>query len=204
MRARWLALLASALLAACSLGPATKTAPATYDFGAQRNPPAEPKIRASVLVQGVAPAAWLDTPAVVYRLDYQDGARQEAYALTRWAAPPASLLAQRLRARLAAASEGGVVSLADNARADYALRVDLDDFSQVFDSLDASRAVVVAQASLIDTSRRTLVAQKSFRIERAAPPAKAQGAVRALATAGDELVEAIAEWTAASLAREKK
>ena len=194
----------AALLAGCSLGPATKGAPATYDFGAHHNHPSEPKIRASVLVQGVAAAAWLDTQAVLYRLNYQDGARQEAYALTRWAAPPASLLTQRLRSRLAAASEGGVVTLADNARADYALRVDLDDFSQAFDSLDASRGVVVAQASLVDTARRTLVAQKSFRIEKSAPSPNAQGGVRALSAAADELVEAVATWAAASLARDKK
>jgi cholesterol transport system auxiliary component len=200
----WALALATALLAACSLGPATKDVPATYDFGAQRNHPGEPKIRASLLVHGIAPAAWLDTPAVVYRLNYEDGARQQAYALTRWAAPPASLLAQRLRARLAAASESGVVSLADNARADYALRVELDDFSQVFDSLEASRAVVVARASLVDTVRRTVVAQKTFSIERAAPSANAQGGIRALTAAGDELIEAIAAWTAANLARDKK
>ena len=54
MKAGAVALLV-VLLGACSLGPTTKTAPATYDFGAQQNHPVEPKIRASVLVQGVAP-----------------------------------------------------------------------------------------------------------------------------------------------------
>jgi len=200
----WPLALLGALLGACSLGPSTKEVPATYDLGAPQNPRGEQRIRASLLVQGITPAAWLDTPAVVYRLNYQDAARQQAYALTRWAAPPASLLTQRLRARLAAASEGGIVSLADNARADYALRIDLDDFSQVFDSPDASRAVVLARASLVDSGRRTLVAQKSFSIERAAPSANAQGGVRALAAAGDELIEAVAAWTAASLAKDKK
>ncbi len=196
--------LVGVLLAACSLGPATKDVPATYDFGAPRNPPAGLKIRASLLVQSIAAPAWLDTSAVVYRLNYQDAARQQIYAQSRWAAPPASLLAQRLRARLAAASVGGVVTIADNARADYALRIELDDFSQVFDSLNVSRAVVAARASLVDTAKRTLVAQKSFSIERAAATANAEGGVRALAAAGDELIEAVAAWTAASLAQDKK
>lgn len=192
------------LLAACALGPATKDTPATYDLGAPRSYPGEQKIRASLLVPGIVAPAWLDTAAIVYRLNYHDAARQWGYANSRWAAAPGSLLAQRLRARLAAASEGGVVVSADGARADYALRIELDDFSQVFDSVNASRTVVVARASLVNIAKRTLVAQKSFTIERAAASANAEGAVRALAAAGDELIEAVTTWTAANLAQEKK
>ena len=117
---------------------------------------------------------------------------------------PAALLTQRLRGRLAAASDGGVIGIADGARADYTLRVELDDFSQVFDAVDASRAVVIARASIVNVARRTLQAQKSFTIERAAASANAEGGVRALAAAGDDLIEAIVTWTAASLAPEKK
>ncbi len=202
MRGPALALL-GVLLAACSLGP-SKDVPATYDFGPSRNHSGDTKIRGSLLVQGIAAPVWLETQAVVYRLNYQHAARQQVYAQSRWAAPPASLLAQRLRARLADSTAGGVISIADNARADYALRIDLDDFSQVFDSVNASRAVVVARASLVDTAKRTLLAQKSFTIERAAVSANAEGGVRALAAAADELIEAVAAWTAASLAQEKK
>lgn len=192
------------LLAACALGPATKDTPATYDLGAPRSYPDEQKIRASLMVPGIVAPAWLDTAAIVYRLNYQDGARQQAYANSRWAAAPASLLTQRLRARLAAASEGGIIVSADGARADYTLRIELDDFSQVFDSVNASRTVVVARASLVNIAKRTLVAQKSFTIERAAASANAEGAVRGLAAAGDELIEAVTAWAAASLARERK
>ena len=53
-------------------------------------------------------------------------------------------------------------------------------------------------------SKRALRAQKSFSIERAAPNANAEGGVRSLAAAGDELIEAVTAWTAASLARDKK
>jgi len=197
--------LGTLLLAACSLGPVQKDAPATYDLGAPRSEVVnQPRIRASLLVHAVAAPAWLDTTAIIYRLNYQDAARQQAYANSRWAAAPAALLTQRLRGRLAAASDGGVIVAGESARADYTLRVELEDFSQVFDAAEASRAVVMARASIVNVAKRTLLAQKSFSIARSAASANAEGGVRALAAAGDEMIEAVAVWAAASLAQEKK
>ena len=197
--------LLALLLAACSLGPTVKDVPAIYDLGSPRNYAAnQPRIGAGFLVPNVAAPGWLDTPGIVYRLNYQDAARQQTYAGSRWAGAPASLLTQRLRGRLAAASDGGVIGVADGARADYTLRVELEEFSQVFDTADSSRAVIVARASVVNVARRTLHAQKSFTVERMAASANAEGGVRALAAAGDELIEAIVAWIAASLAAEKK
>jgi cholesterol transport system auxiliary component len=199
-----LMLLGALLLTACSLGPAQKDAPAVYDLGAPRQDAAnQPRIYASLLVHAVAAPAWLDTTAIIYRLNYQDAARQRAYANSRWAAAPAALLTQRLRGRLAAASDGGVVGAGDSARADYTLRVEIEDFSQVFVTADESRAVIVARASIFNAAKRTLLAQKSFSTTRPAASANAEGGVRALAAAGDETIEAIAVWAAASMAQER-
>ena len=193
------------LLGACSLGPAQKDTPATYDLGASPGVYANlPRIRASLMVQGVAAPGWLESQAIVYRLNYQDAARQQVYAHSRWAAPPAALLAQRLRGQLAAASDGGILGIADSARADYALRVELEEFSQAFDSVAASRAVIVARASIVNVTRRALLAQKTFAIEKPAASPNAEGGVRALAAASGELVDAIVAWTAESLARDRK
>lgn len=193
------------LLAGCSLGPAVKDVPATYDMGAPRNyASSQPRIQASLLVYSIVASGWLDTPNIVYRLNYQDAARQQTYAASRWALAPAALLTQRLRSRLAAASDGGVTGVADGARADYTLRVELDDFSQVFDTAGASRAVVIARVSIVNVASRTLQAQRSFTIERVAASANAEGGVRALAAAGDDLIEAIVAWTAASLPPARK
>lgn len=202
-KALWIA--AALLLAGCSAGPVTRDTPVAYDFGPQREESVVAKtVRASVLVNSVAAPAWLDTSAVVYRLNYQDAARQQAYANSRWVTAPAALLTQRLRSRVAAVSEGGVVSPADGARTDYALRVELEEFTQVFDATDKSRGVVIARASLINTAKRTLAAQKSFSFERAATSADAEGGVRALAGASGELVDAIVAWTSSSIAQERK
>lgn len=192
------------LLGACSLG-GQKDAPATYDLGAPRlDSGAKKTIRPAVLVYNIAAPSWLDSQAIVYRLNYQDAARQLSYTNSRWAAPPPALLAQRLRGRLAAVSDGGIVNVTDSARADYTLRIELEDFSQVFDAANASRAVIVARASLVNVAKRALHAQRSFTVERAATAPNADGGVRALAAAGDELIEAVVAWIATSLAQEKK
>src|SRR5471032_1215984 len=177
-------LLLALTLGACSLGPANRDAAATYDLGAFPVPAAgQPRIRASLLVHAVAAPSWLESYSIIYRLNYQDAARQLTYANSRWAAPAAALLTQRLRAQLAAASDGGILSIADSARADYALRIELEDFSQVFDTVAASRAVIVARASIVNVTRRTLHAQKTFTVEKPASGANAEGGVRALAIA---------------------
>ena len=196
----WLALA----LTACSLG-AQKDATTTYDLGAApAASAAQPRIRTSVLVHSIAAPSWLDSPAIVYRLNYQDAARQLTYANSRWAAPAAALLTQRLRSQLASISDGGVMNIADSAREDYALRVELEEFNQVFDTAESSRAVVVARASIINVARRGLVAQKTFTIEKAAASANAEGGVRALAGASGEVIDAIVAWTATRLAEDKK
>ena len=200
-----LVLLLAATLAGCTLGPEKKDAAATYDLsGAPSSAAGKTRIRATLLVQPVAAPGWLESNAIVYRLNYQDAARQLNYANSRWAAPVASLVAQRLRAQLAAASDSGIVNIADSARADYALRVELEEFSQVFDTADASRAVIVARASLVNVAKRSLQAQKTFTIERPAAGANAESGVRALSAGSAELVDAIVAWTAASLAPDKK
>jgi len=200
-----LVLLLAATLSGCTLGPEKKDAAATYDLsGAPSSAAGKTRIRATLLVQPVAAPGWLESNAIVYRLNYQDAARQLNYANSRWAAPVASLVAQRLRAQLAAASDSGIVNIADSARADYALRVELEEFSQVFDTADASRAVIVARASLVNVARRSLQAQKTFTIDRPAAGANAESGVRALSAGSAELVDAIVAWTAASLAPDKK
>jgi cholesterol transport system auxiliary component len=202
---RALCFAAVLLLAGCSAGPVTRDTPVAYDFGPQREEAGAAKtVRASVLVSSVTAPAWLDSSAVVYRLNYQDSARWQIYANSRWVTAPATLLTQRLRSCVAAVSEGGVVGPADGARADYALRVELEEFTQVFDAADNSRGVVVARASLINSAKRTLVAQKTFTFERAAASSDAYGGVRALAAASAQLVDAITAWTAAGIAQDKK
>jgi cholesterol transport system auxiliary component len=184
--------LATVALAACALG-VQKPAADSYDLGPPADrPAAAAATRPVLMVPDVVSPAWLDGQGIVYRLAYENDARPQAYANSRWVAPPAALLTQRLRSRFAASA--GVVSGVDGTRADYALRVDLEDFSQSFTSANASNVALRARASLVRLPDRVLVAQRAFVVERPAPTPDARGAVTALGTASGEVIESLAEW----------
>jgi len=190
------ALLASA---ACTLALNNKGEVAAYDFGTAA--PARvggPRLRQPLLVYEVSGPAWMDSALIHYRLAYRDASRPQAYAGSRWVMAPAALLTNRLRQRLARAG-GGVILPADGLRVPVALRVELDEFTQVFDAEDRSRAVVHLRASLVGS--RSLIAQKAFSVDKAAASQDAEGGVRALTVASDEVIEQLLRWVAASLKR---
>ncbi|MGZ8262973.1 MAG: ABC-type transport auxiliary lipoprotein family protein [Burkholderiales bacterium] len=194
---RAIVIAAGLLLASCAFERPTSDVPASYDFGP---PPAHarsnPDIPATLLVTPVRAPAWLDENAngIVYRLLYEDASQPRVYAMSRWSAAPASLLTDRAYGRFAAAARG-VVAPGYSVRSDYALRIELVDFSQHFTAPGESRAVVKARASLVSSAGRRLTAQREFDIVRPAAP-NAQGAVKALTEAADTLVEELVKWTA--------
>jgi cholesterol transport system auxiliary component len=190
------AFVLAALLAACGGNP--PAAIGVYDLGPAAPAPAT-KISAVVLVPTIIAPLWLESTAIVYRLNYQDTARSRTYAQSRWAGTPAEMVGHQLRNRMAQVANGGVIGATDGARADFALRVELEDFSQAFDAADASRGVVKARVTLIDLGTRNVVAQRSFTVDRPAPTANADGAVRALGQGSGVLVEQIVAWAAASI-----
>jgi cholesterol transport system auxiliary component len=115
------------------------------------------------------------------------------------------LLAQRVRRQIASGGGTAVVSGGDGARADYALRLDLEEFTQVFEMPGKSHVIVTLRASLIESGARTLLAQRNFSMEQPAPEANPAGAVAALTEASDRLIASITDWVVQELskAREK-
>lgn len=193
-------LLSLALLAGCSIAPHSREVTASYDFGLSRpDKEANARLRHDLLVAALSAPAWMDNTGMHYRLAYQDATRPQAYAKSRWVMPPAALLGQRLRASIARASTAAVFTPADGARAAYTLRLELEEFSQVFDTADKSRAVLRLRASLVRD--RGIVAQQAFSIEHAAATANAEGGVQALIAASDELGERLIDWLAANMKR---
>lgn len=197
-RLRWVRPCVPALvlvLTACTAVGRESAGPTAYDFGP---PPAfarsNPAIAGALLIPPVTAPAWLDDSNIVYRLLYEDGARPQSYAMSRWAGEPASLLTDRLRSRFAAATDA-VVTPGYSIQTDYALRIELEDFTQRFDAPGQSRASLRARATLLDTHERRLLAQRVFEIERPAAP-NAPGAVKALGEAADVFIEDLVKWTA--------
>ena len=191
-------LLSLGLLAACSVAPQSRDGMVNYDFGlAATGKDAKPRLHHDLVIAAVSAPAWMDNAGIYYRLAYQDAARPQSYAQSRWVMPPAALLGQRLRAAIARASKAAVFTPADGVRVDYTLRLELDEFSQVFDAADRSRAVLRLRASLI--RHRTIVAQQSFAIEQAAATANAEGGMRALIVASDAAADSLIDWLAANM-----
>jgi len=182
--------------AGCSLAPPPGSAIANYDFGPAPEGRPAPELRRALLVHDVSAPGWLDSPLIYYRLAYQDATRPQAYADSRWVTSPAQLFTNRLRVQLAM-SAGGIIQPGDDARAKYALRVDLEEFIQVFDAPGKSRALVRLRASVL--GNRSLVAQRSFAVERPAKTPDAEGGVRALIGASDEAVDQLIGWTVGAL-----
>ncbi|HSD59997.1 MAG TPA: ABC-type transport auxiliary lipoprotein family protein [Burkholderiales bacterium] len=198
-RARFLAVLA---LAGCALGAPPRPPQALYDFG---SPAAgnSPHIAVTLAVSRVAAPEWLESPTLQYRLAYQDALRYRGYAGSRWVASPAQLLTERLRQAVAQVGGRGAGRGTDAVKTDYLLRVELEEFCQVFDSPQASRGVVRARAGLVREGR-VLVAQKIFAVEKPAATADAAGGAEALAGAADQLVSELVAWTAQSTGGEGK
>ena len=74
------------------------------------------------------------------------------------------------------------------------LRLEIEEFTQVFDAPAQSRAVVRVRASLL--GNRALMAQRTFNVEVASATPDADGGVRSLASASEQAIDQIVEWTA--------
>ncbi|RLJ65161.1 ABC-type transport auxiliary lipoprotein family protein [Sulfurisoma sediminicola] len=178
-----LSLLAALAMAGCVPNNVRQNEAAVFDFGTAAAGWAAPALQRI----DVAAPSWLGTPAMQYRLAYDDGARRRTYTDSRWAAPPAELLEQALRRRAVAA--GGEAALPCR------LRLELDELVQTFDTPQASRLGLAARARLMCHGEQTLAA-RSFAVEHPAG-SDARGGVAAAAAAVQELGKQLAAWVAA-------
>jgi len=190
------ALALAAVLAACG----TAAPPVRYDFGVPPAPPAAATaVSAPVAVAEVevAAPAWLDTSALLYRLAYADDTQVHAYAQSQWVAPPARLVEQALRRAAGAAPACPGKAASDGAPAPAHLAVELEEFSQVFDTPQASRVVLRARARLLAPRSHELLAQHDFDLRTAAISPDAPGAAHGLRDLADTFAGAAVSWAAA-------
>lgn len=181
----------------CAIGPPARDAVISYDLGPQAvTATAGSASRVTLMVPEASAPAWLDSTGIVYRLTYLDSARPQVYAQSRWVDSPSALLTQRMRTRFAAV--GPVVNGRDGARADYALLVEIEDFSQIFENPDSSKVSIRLRVSLVNLASRGLIAQRTFSLNESAG-ADAKGAVRAFAHGTDNILENIVDWARSNL-----
>ncbi|WP_414143468.1 ABC-type transport auxiliary lipoprotein family protein [Burkholderia stagnalis] len=182
-----LAALALTLAAGCASERAAQSN-IRYDLGPAASTATAGTGPALKVLDVAAPDA-LDSDKFVYRLAYADAQRTAVYRDSRWTAPPAQLLTQRLRSALS--SRGAVLEGSDGVRAPT-LKIDLNEFEQVFDGESQSHGAVTARATL--TLDGKVLGQRTFVARAPSSTPDAAGGARALATASDDLVAQIAAW----------
>jgi cholesterol transport system auxiliary component len=195
------------LVAGCSVVD-KPTRPTMYDFGPgalSTQPAATAAPLAALPTLAIADIATaggaLDNQAVLYRLGYTDAQQLRPYSQARWSMPPAQLVRQRLRERLSErrvvlnAREGVALNRSQNANLPM-LRLELEEFSQLFSAPDASVGLVRLHATLVEVTPagERLIAQRNLVVQRPATSADAPGGVRALTAATDAAIEALDQW----------
>lgn len=195
-------IFALGLVAGCSVVD-KPTRAALYDFGPQALPtqPAAPALAPLAIADIATSGGALDNQAVLYRLGYLDAQQLRPYSQARWSMPPAQLLRQRLRERLGQqrvvfnAREGVALNRSQNANL-LMLRLELEEFSQLFSAPDASVGLVRLHATLVEITPagERLVAQRNLSVQRPATRADAAGGVRALTAATDAAIDELDQW----------
>lgn len=193
-------------LTGCAITPQNERPISVYDFGLQQitdtnSTPVgqQEKLSTNLLIAEAKSPIWLNSNSIQYRLAYRNPTQSYTYANSRWAAAPATLLTHHIRNSIATTTNYKVLSSSDSVRADFILRLELEEFSQIFDTAEESHVIVRLRVSLINRSSRLLKAQHSFNIKLIAPTANAVGAVQALTESSNKLTENLITWLSEEL-----
>ena len=199
------ALLVATALAGCAALPSPPSRPVHYDFGPGAMAPAPSDRRAPLpplaLADVEAPGLAEGSTALLYRLAYADARQLRPYTQARWSQPPAQLVQQRLRDQLGQrravlTAMGGAAQARVGGKWPVVLRVDLEEFSQVFTSPTESAGLVRLRATLAEPAAagEVLLGQRVFIVQRPAASADAAGGSRALAEATDQVAHELVQW----------
>lgn len=193
-------------LGGCSALPDKPVRPTLYDFG-PGSVTLEPATRqatlpALALDDITTSGGALDNTALLYRLAYVEVQALRPYANARWSTPPAQLVRQRLREQLSLrrpvfnARDGVAINRASVAVLPLRLRLELEEFSQLFTASDVSAGVIRLRATLVEVTPagEKFIGQRSVVVQRPAPTADAPGGVRALTAATDAAIEELDQW----------
>ena len=205
--------MASAVfLAACSALPNKPVRTLMYDFGPGLVLPSSAGALAAQTAQTGLPAIALDdlttvggaidNQSLLYRLAYTDAQQLRPYSQARWSMAPAELVQQRLRETLSqrravfSAGDGAALNRDQNPVLPLLLKVQLQEFSQLFSAPDASVGLIRLQATLLELTPagEKLIFQRSLVVQRAATTQDAAGGARALALATDAAIAQLDTW----------
>jgi cholesterol transport system auxiliary component len=171
-------LLLLVALAGCG-GNTAEVAPRTFDLGFAPPTAKFPALRAAS-VRGIPP---FDDVQMYYRLAWRHSSELADYAQSRWAAPPAELLRKQL---LRATGEGV---------GKCGLEIELQEFTQLFSSKEASEARIELRVALTNGAVR--VASRGVAVSEPGAGSEAASGAAAMARAAERALGEIASWVAA-------
>lgn len=196
-------------LAACSALPVPPLQAVEYDFGVRQTAsPAPDPMHAQAQTRAPVVLAAMESPgipegsaALQYRLAYDSAQQLRAYQQARWSQPPADLVQQSVVSELARhrpVLSGGAARAAARSSASGALvlRLELEEFSQIFSSPTQSAGVLRLRATLAEARSQgeVLRGQRVFSTQVAATSADAAGGSAALAAAAAQTAREMADW----------
>ena len=199
-------LLLAALLGGCSSLPDKPTRASMYDFGpgalSALSATSQARLPPLAIDDITTNGGALDNMAVLYRLGYADEQQLRPYSQARWSMPPAQLVRQRLRDQLGQrravfnAGAGAALNRSQNPTLPLLLRLDLEEFSQLFTAPDTSVGLIRLRATLLEVTPagEKLLGQRHVVVQRPAPSSDAPGGVRALTAATDAAIEELDQW----------
>ena len=199
------AVLLLAALGGCASFVDKPVRPALYDFGPGQVTSAAPRVptRPALVLADVEGAGALEGSAVLYRLGYADDRQLRPYGQARWSAPPPQLVRQRLREQIGrdrvVLNPGEGAALArTGGQLPRLLRIELEEFSQLFESPAESVGLLRLRATLLESTAggEKVLAQRNLVVRRPAATADAAGGVGALAAAVDAGAEELSQWLA--------
>ncbi len=206
MKSRSIHIVAACVLLAGLFGCATPDKPirsTLYDFGPGSTAAPSAATLPPVVLADIAASGALDGAAFLYRLGYANEHQLHPYAQARWSAPPPQLIRQRLREQLGREravldpSESAALARTGGAMP-RVLRIDLEEFSQLFESQSQSYGLLRMRVTLLENTPagERLLAQRSIVSRQPAPTPDAPGGARALTAACDAAAEEIRQWLA--------
>lgn len=185
---RPLVLLAPLLAAcACSVLPDPPPPLQPFDLGPLTETSAAPAVPGCIAFNRAEAPSWMEGTGIHYRLLHDKPQAYRTYAYHAWVAPPAELVAQRIRRLLFAADCG---SSAGHTQ----LHVQLVTFEQVFESPEHAYAEVRLHATLGQGPGQYSV-RRVFAGHRESRP-DVYGAVETLPALTDRLIKEMGAWIA--------
>jgi cholesterol transport system auxiliary component len=130
---------------------------------------------------------WLDTPAMQYRLEFDDGWRRRFYSDSQWAASPGALLERFLTRRI-------IFRQVDPKGEGCHLHILLHELEQTYQKPDVSHVTLEVLAMLQPKQDGGILAKRAFYIQKTAPTQDARGSVAATREAVQSLSSNIDEW----------